>query len=120
MKRLRSFYLNNGPERVGYIRHDGRVIELENVHPDPFKGFALRAEDLKILQSDAIATWHTHPGGTALLSGEDYLAFLSYPQLQHFVIGEDSVRCYAVEENFIVELGPEDCVFSRFSEGDPS
>lgn len=52
--------------------------------------------------SDVIGTFHTHPNGSSNLSYEDYESFISYPNLVHYIIGEDGVRSYKVLDGRLV------------------
>lgn len=51
----------------------------------------------------ALATWHTHPSSGSNLSPEDYVAFLNWPELRHYIISENDVWCYRIHNN-LVEL----------------
>lgn len=76
-------------ERCGVILKDGKIVEVENLADDPRTGFELNFETLfDELDNDLIAaTWHTHPDSDPNLSGEDYASFLSWPELEHIIIG---------------------------------
>ena len=50
-----------------------------------------------LLDSETVATWHTHPGETSVLSVGDYDTFTSYPQLDHYIVGKDGVQRYEVD-----------------------
>jgi proteasome lid subunit RPN8/RPN11 len=103
MSNLERFYASDGPERVGFILTDGQVIEVENVCHDPLNGFEVRPEDLIAHEDQISACWHTHPGCTANLSSDDYIAFQNYPHLHHYVIGQDGIRCFVVRDGSIIE-----------------
>lgn len=103
-----SFYDDNSPERVGYIKGKNEVIEVKNISNIPYESFAVSGEDiLKYTSDDKVwATWHTHPKEDSNLSGEDYVAFMNFPELLHFVIGHDGVTVYKVnsEKNIILKV----------------
>lgn len=101
---LDDLYTETGPERVGFILNCGDIVEVQNVAEDPELGFIVRPEDLLIYEETAIATWHTHPGESANLSMDDYQGFMSWPHLNHYVIGNDGVRCFSIKEGALVEV----------------
>lgn len=94
---LRFLYAKEGPERCGFIHKDkNNVIEVKNIAPDAEYGFIIAAEAI-IENTDedrSWATWHTHPGATANLSGDDYETFTVWEELVHFIVGSDGVRAY--------------------------
>jgi hypothetical protein len=77
---------------------DLTLIEVENKAKDPTDGFEVSASDLFSYGLTADATWHTHPGKTASMSLRDDLAFRAWPELTHYIIGSDGIRCYVVHE----------------------
>ena len=86
-----------GPERVGFIRGD-EIIEVVNTSHNPEMSFQVSTEDI-IKHADASqASWHTHPYGDANLSSEDHIAFRNWPELRHYIIGTDGVRCYQYDK----------------------
>lgn len=94
MNKLREFYTDSGPERVGFILTDETVVEVKNNHPNPELGFDISAEDLIKFEDSVTATWHTHPNTNANLSVHDEGAFWMYPDLVHYIIGNDGIRSY--------------------------
>jgi proteasome lid subunit RPN8/RPN11 len=95
-------------ERCGLILTDGKPLELTNIAEEPDKGFEMDPEQVLGHIDDAIGTWHTHPFTTPILSGEDYLFFLSWPDLDHNIIGYDlkgmvQVLSYKVEDGVVVQ-----------------
>lgn len=108
-KRLLKRYNEDGPERLGFVLTRGRVVELVNAHDDPEFGAQFFSEDLfEYLYSgkhETVATWHTHPSKTSNLSGEDYVAFRNHPQIKHYVIGNDGVTEYYIDEQRVVRRG---------------
>jgi proteasome lid subunit RPN8/RPN11 len=100
---LPDFYADKGPERVGFILDDGSLVEVENEDPNPEQGFSVCAEDLITFGERAVATWHTHPGASSNLSMLDASAFLCWPDLTHYVIGNDGIKSYAVTNGKVVQ-----------------
>ena len=50
-----------------------------------------------LLCEGTVATWHTHPGETSVLSVGDYGTFTNYPHLRHYIVGKDGVQAYEVD-----------------------
>jgi proteasome lid subunit RPN8/RPN11 len=102
LKKLKKYYPGS-KERVGYVLSTGRVVEVPNISGDPENAFDVSGADVRKYAIDgaAIATWHTHPGKSANLSVDDYPAFRNFPNLKHYVIGSDGVRCYVVRNGKI-------------------
>lgn len=84
-------------ERCGVINKRGRVLEKENRAANPSEDFKFQMKDLE----GAIATWHTHPSGSANLSIADYWFFKSWTTLVHFIIFGNDIRCYMEHEGII-------------------
>ena len=76
-------------ERCGLILKNGEIVELNNLADTPNLSFEMDLEAaLPYLDDDSVAaTWHTHPDSDPNLSGEDYSCFLSWPDLEHVIIG---------------------------------
>lgn len=89
-------------ERVGFILPDGEVVEVKNVCEDPRNGFQVDAADLLDYALVAVATWHTHPNASKVLTVEDYTGFLNYPDLDHYIIGTDGVAKYVVKDGDVL------------------
>jgi proteasome lid subunit RPN8/RPN11 len=89
--------------------NDGECVELKNIAETPGNSYEIdTAEVLPYLTAGRVAgTWHTHPGTSPQLSGEDYAGFLGWPELKHHIIGvEDGktvVKCYQVRNGAILE-----------------
>lgn len=94
---LQNLYKNTGNERGGYITSDFEVIECENVHIEPLNNFALNFDKLEELET-AYGTFHTHVDKSSNLSKEDYDSFQNWPNLVHFIIGNDGISCYKVSD----------------------
>jgi proteasome lid subunit RPN8/RPN11 len=100
---------NDEKERCGLLLTDDSVVELENLANDPVLGYIM--DPLQVLpyltEGRIKGTWHTHPNGSATLSGEDLKGFAGWPQFLHYVIGRKGegveVRCYRVIGRAVVE-----------------
>lgn len=113
--------VTDGPERVGCITKDGIIKEFVNESMEPDESFIVGEAALKILEDEAVATWHTHPQGSPNLSGDDYIGFRSWPDLYHFILGNPGVKCYKYsrDKGAILENDPDHT--ARILEGaDPS
>lgn len=95
MRSLADFYPGE-KERVGFILKDGSIVEVDNIAPEPTKGFDVRAEDIIRYHEEVAATWHTHPGGSNNLSPGDADMFREWSGLTHYIIGENGVASYRV------------------------
>lgn len=99
LEELKTKYSDEGIERGGYIKSNGEVVEVENVHPNKIEGFAFSCDDLDMLENeDVIATFHTHPNGVSNLTKEDSVAFRNWSDFLHFIIGKDGIMCYRVTD----------------------
>ena len=87
--------MNKG-KRCGFLLPGGIVIEVPNMAEDKFNSFVMADNDVIAWEAKAFASWHTHPGTTSNLSGEDYVASSGYPALKHIIIGSDGITCYSV------------------------
>ena len=86
-----------GPEeRVGAVLPNGTVVEFRNVSPHPRVSFAIDQESVEMLDR-MTATWHTHPAGDSNPSVQDYLTFLSWPQLLHWIVSPKGIAGYRVD-----------------------
>ena len=105
LSRLRDFYRDSGPERLGVIKED-EIRELSNGHSQPELGGMLSDEDMLLL-IDADATWHTHPGASSNTSMEDYDSFMAWPNLLHYIVGLDGISIYTIQNGaLVVDLCP--------------
>lgn len=95
-------FIGGDVERCGLILRDHMVIELKNVSAMPEVSFEISAQDIVKYVGDAIATWHTHPAGNGNLSGADYVCFLNWPKLRHFILGTDGLHEYRVENGAVI------------------
>jgi proteasome lid subunit RPN8/RPN11 len=89
------------------------IVEVPNRSENPEYTFAFDAE---VLDDGPVATWHTHPNTTANLSIEDYRFFQCWPEMLHFVIGVDEVRCYQVHNGIVFCVDDEADYTPRASE----
>lgn len=103
---LCSLYQPEGDESCGFISNDLEVILVHNAAQDPSSGFLISGEALQEHGETSFASWHTHPGQDANLSGDDYIAFKNWPNLIHFIIGSDGVRAFQWDKikKAVVEL----------------
>jgi proteasome lid subunit RPN8/RPN11 len=103
MKKLEKFLTKDGTkERCGLILSRNRVVESENVADDPVAGFEVDPHDLVKYDGKIVGTWHTHPGKPSAFSQADYFGFAQWPDLKHWIVGTDGVRCYAIEDGIVV------------------
>jgi proteasome lid subunit RPN8/RPN11 len=100
---LKLFDPEDLSEKCGLILTDKSIIPSSNLHDSPQDGFVVDPQDLIRYEDQLWGTWHTHPNGSSNLSREDYAGFLQWPELHHFIIGVDGVRCFVVEDGFVLE-----------------
>jgi proteasome lid subunit RPN8/RPN11 len=100
-------------ERCGTITNL-EVIEVLNRAQDPKNTFAFQIEDL---ENGAQATWHSHPVTSANLSIDDHRFFQSWPEMIHFVIGVDEIRCYQVQDGIVYNVEDEEDYSPREAQG---
>ena len=103
--KLQEFYAPSGKERVGFILKSGEIIEALNEHPDAYTGFEVDMEDFLEKEPEIWATFHTHPGGPANLSMDDYTAFKNWPNWLHLVVGHDGIKVYKVDNGVVLNVG---------------
>jgi hypothetical protein len=96
-------YLSGENERCGFILASGEIVECTNICPDPAQGFEVGDFDLDRYIDDAVATWHTHPGDTRLLSVGDYETYRGMPDLMHFIVGTDGLAAYVVDRDAVLD-----------------
>ena len=106
MKKLLDYFTGD-KERCGFILKNSEIVEVQNICDTPTEGFIVRAEDIIEHQDNVTGFWHTHPGATFNLSVDDHLAFLNYPDWDHYIIGENGIRRYTVENGAIIQHGDE-------------
>lgn len=101
---LLSMYSNSGKERGGYLTEDA-VVECKNSSED--EGFYIPDYDAleMMCEEGVIATFHTHPNMSANLSKEDFSSFQNWGHLLHFIVGNNGVMCYKVNNkgNVVIE-----------------
>lgn len=97
-------YSNSGKERGGYVTSDS-VVECENSSEDD--NFYIPDYNTldKMSEEDVVATFHTHPSKSANLSKEDFSSFQNWGHLLHFIVGNNGVMCYKVNNkgNVVIE-----------------
>ena len=101
-RQLKKLYNSEGTERVGLILDDGEVVELENKASEPEENFLVSPLDLIKYSEKAVASWHTHPNDDNNLSSQDYLGFVSWPHLTHYIIGSNGVKEYFVNNDGLI------------------
>lgn len=95
--------LYEGPfERVGFILKTGEIVEVENICEDPTEGFDVKGADILKYTPVAAATWHTHPDVDSNLSANDWHTFLNWPELEHYIIGNDGVTKFVVVDGDVL------------------
>lgn len=103
-EKLLSFYSDEGAERGGFLTSE-EVIECKNSSEDD-TFYIPEYETLeRMSEDDVIATFHTHPNKTANLSKEDFSSFQNWGHLYHFIIGNNGIMCYKVNNrgNVVIE-----------------
>lgn len=103
-KLKRKLKAGDTEERCGLILEGGKIITAPNIHPEPTNGFMIDPSALLLNEQKMIGTWHTHPNGQSVLSAADHQGFRQWPNLTHYVIGEDGVRAYEVEDGLVLEV----------------
>jgi proteasome lid subunit RPN8/RPN11 len=91
-------------EQCGIILKDGSVLPSKNLHEHPEDAFRIDPALLLKYEDDLYGSWHSHPKGKANLSQADYLSFLRWPNLKHYIQGVDGTRCFVVENGLVVEI----------------
>jgi proteasome lid subunit RPN8/RPN11 len=99
---LLEYYTLEGVERVGFILIDGSIIEVENISSTPYLTASVDPAFLVENEDRLLASWHSHPGATSQLSGDDYQAFSNWPDLKHYIVGSDGVSSYIVVKGKVV------------------
>jgi proteasome lid subunit RPN8/RPN11 len=112
-KQQLSAFWSPGAERCGVINTHHEILEVPNRSKNPEFTFAF---DEEVLEDRPIATWHTHPETPANLSIEDYRFFQCWPEMLHFIIGGDEVRCYQVHNGIVFCVDDEADYTPRASE----
>lgn len=102
MQELIDKYDADGEERCGFLLQDGSIVEVKNMSTEPKDSYVIDVAEILKYEDRIKATWHTHPGLTSNLSGEDYKGFLNYPEYLHYIVGEDGVSCFSVQSGVIV------------------
>lgn len=100
-KSLLSKYDEN-VERVGFVMKSGKIVEVQNICDKPEEGFDVSGEDIALYALDARATWHTHPKADYNLSANDFNTYLNWPELDHFIIGNNGIRRYVVADGEVL------------------
>lgn len=93
---------NEEVERVGFILPNGKVVEVENTSASPATSFDVSGESIMKYEGTAIGSWHTHPKDNSNLSVGDMETFLNWPDWDHYIIGNDGVTKYVVEDGEVL------------------
>lgn len=101
MKSLLKHY-DDKVEHVGFVLPHGKVVEVANMSDNPEGSFDVSGEDILKYEDVAIATWHTHPKGTSNLSTGDMETFLNWPDMDHYIVGQDGITKYVVVDNEVL------------------
>ncbi len=101
MEALHAFW-GDSAERCGFVLEDNSVIEVPNHAEMPEAHFEIAEADFSEYEPRIKATWHTHVDGAANLSVDDYYAFLSKPDLLHYVISQFRVVCFSVVDDYVL------------------
>lgn len=95
---------NDTQERCGLILKDGSVIELDNIAVDKENGYQISPADIVKYEDTMVGSWHTHPGHDSNLSEKDYVGFLMWPDLTHYIVGIDGVAKYTIKDGIILNV----------------
>lgn len=101
---VQASLLDSDRERVGFVLPDSTLVEVANTADNPKNAFVVSIDDLEKYADTAAGTWHTHPHGSSVLSGEDYVNFRNWPDLLHFIVGVDGVSAYRVEGSTVLHV----------------
>lgn len=66
-------------ERCGFITTEWEILEVDNVHQEPYRNFYMDDEDTKhaleyiyeMREESVVAIWHTHPNNVVWPSPRD-------------------------------------------------
>jgi len=90
-------------ERWGIIQH-GSVFELANIALEPETTFLPASQDYVHLDHpETVATWHTHPRSDNTPSEEDKEAFLAWPHLLHYILGNNGLAAYQILNGEVID-----------------
>ena len=81
---------------------NGKIIEAKNLAPEPENAFEIPPEVM--IMEGVVGTWHTHVKGDSNLSAEDYVGFLQWPNLTHWIVSREGVRGYVIEDGVVLNL----------------
>lgn len=89
-------------EQCGFILKDGTIVELKNIYGEPTEGFEIDPKDTLRYIDDLVGIWHSHPDSHSVLSGEDKQCMEQWPDLKHYIIGNDGIRVYVVKDGVVL------------------
>lgn len=102
MKSLFKFYDDNiDVERCGFVIDSHKLVELTNVYHQTTEGFEIDPSDVLKYIDRLKGIWHTHPRKTSVLSGDDKLCMEQWPDIKHYIIGNDGIRVYVVKDGIV-------------------
>ena len=86
-------------EACGFILKTGRIKEIRNISPYPYKEFQMCPQQLtQVSPVEVIAIWHTHPGGSLYPSATDQKVMSqladSYGAWAYLIATKDDVAQY--------------------------
>lgn len=86
-------------EACGFILRTGRVKEIRNISPYPYKEFRMcPRQTLEVTPSEITAIWHTHPSGSLHPSDIDQqsmpLFAEQYGNWAYLIVTKDDVAQY--------------------------
>ena len=106
LNKLKIKYVDEGDERCGFVLKDGSIVESLNQAEETSFAFKISCDFIRQYEDQTYASWHTHPGENSNLSCEDYRAFMNYPEWDHFIIGNDGVRRFFIEDGYLLQNVP--------------
>lgn len=99
MQQLLEFLDGLPRERVGLILRSGELVEVQNCSAEPEKSFLVLADDILPHLDEMVGIFHTHPNGGLEPSPADIYGFRQWPELDHWIVAPEGVRCYRVGVN---------------------
>lgn len=89
-------------EACGFVMNDGLILEIDNICPEPKRGFNMCPIDATNKlgaegYSDIVGVWHTHPGGNVHPSKTDQDAMWNGSVQRHWtyiIVTKDEVAEY--------------------------
>ncbi len=87
-------------EACGFIMRDGSIIEIANIHENPYDNFSMDLRQIRrrVNLNRVAAIWHTHPGGDIRPSEAD-LEAIRLCEWGYLIVTADEVALYEAQEN---------------------